>query len=67
MARQSSKSISLKDGYYLAVRQNSNAYSSPILVRRDSKEEVMRLLKQYSKVKNAEYYGHVVNNKIQDK
>lgn len=63
MARQSKK-IGLKDGYYIEIKSNVANHQSPILVRRGTKEEIDIALKQYSKTKNARYYGEIKNQKI---
>ena len=65
MARRSKK-ITLKDGFYIAVKANFNSHQSPILIRRETKKECERLLQGYVKTKNASYYGQVSNGKVID-
>lgn len=63
MARHSKK-IGLKDGYYIEIKSNVANHQSPILVRRNSKEDIELALRQYSKTKNARYYGEIKNQKL---
>ncbi len=63
MPRQSKK-ISLKDGFYIEIKASGSSHQSPILVRRNSKEEIDLALKQYGKTKNVRFYGEVKNSKL---
>lgn len=64
MARQSTKKINLKDGFYLALKSHLNNHQSPILIRRETKAEIDRLMKSYTKTKSVSYYGQVKDQKI---
>ncbi len=63
MARQSKK-IALKDGFYIEIKSNVANHQSPILVRRNSKDEIDLAIKQYGKTKNVRYYGEIRNTKL---
>lgn len=63
MSRRSKK-IGLKDGFYIEIKSSLANHQSPILVRRNSREEIDLALKQYSKTKTASYYGEIKNQKL---
>ncbi len=63
MARQSKK-IALKDGFYIEIKSNIANHQSPILVRRNSKDEIDLAIRQYGKTKNVRYYGEIRNTKL---
>ncbi len=64
MARRPSKKVNLKDGYYIALKSHLNNHQAPILIRRNSKEEIKRLMESYSKTKSVSYYGQVKDSEL---
>lgn len=62
MSRPATRSISLKDGFYIEI--SSKTGGSAIKIRRDTEEEAMKLFKQYSKTKTAKFLGEAINGKI---
>lgn len=60
MAR-ASRSINLKDGYYIEILPKFGGQS--VMVRRDNEEDVKKLMVQYQKSKNVNYIGEVLNGK----
>ncbi len=63
MARNS-RTISLKDGYYIEILPKFGGQS--VMVRRESEEEVKKLMVQYQKSKNVNYIGEVKDGKPTD-
>lgn len=58
------KKVNLRDGFYIAVDSGSGSSQSPILVRRDTKDEISLLMKTYGKAKSVSYYGEVRNSRL---
>lgn len=52
----------MKDGYYIAVRNNGT--DRPIKIRRSSRSQIDEAIEQYNKVKEVEYLGRVVDGKF---
>ncbi len=63
MAR-SSRTINLKDGFYIEILPKFGGQS--IMVRRETDEELKKLMVQYQKSKNVNYIGEVKDGKPLD-
>lgn len=64
MSRARSRKVNLKDGYYIEV--SNRLGGSPIKLSRDTKAEVMLLMKQHMKSKNVKYLGLFKDNSCID-
>jgi hypothetical protein len=62
MGRPSTRSVKLKDGYYIEVR-NKGAHSG-IKIRRDSYKAIQLALDSYSRMHDVQYIGKVENGKV---
>ena len=64
MARPPSRSVNLKDGYYIELRRSGE--NKGMKVHRDSYEEIQRAIKKYDSVYNVVYVGLVKKGKVVD-
>ncbi len=64
MARPPSRSVNLKDGYYIELRRSGE--NKGMKVHRDSYEEIQRAIKKYESVYNVVYVGLVKKGKVVD-
>lgn len=64
MGRPATKPARLKDGFYLEVK---NQGSGGILIRRDTKEQMMLAAEDYSRMKVVVILGEMKNDKWVDK
>ncbi len=62
MARPPSRSVNLKDGYYIELRRSGE--NKGMKVHRDTMEEVERATKKYETVYNVVFIGLVKNGKV---
>ncbi|MEZ5007194.1 MAG: hypothetical protein R2728_02225 [Chitinophagales bacterium] len=62
MARPPSRSVNLKDGYYIELRRSGE--NKGMKVHRDSMEEIERATKKYESVYDVVLIGLVKNGKI---
>ncbi|MBU2018009.1 MAG: hypothetical protein KJ941_00055 [Bacteroidetes bacterium] len=60
MGRPATKPARLKDGYYIEVK---NPGSSGVLVRRDTKEQMLLAVEDYSRTKVVNVLGEMRNDK----
>ena len=64
MARPATKSVNLKDGYYIELRRSGENKGRK--VHRDTMEEIDRAIKKYEPVYNVVFLGKVEGGKIVD-
>lgn len=64
MGRPATKPARLKDGFYLEVK---NQGSGGVLIRRDTKEQMMLAASDYSRMKVVNILGEMKNDKWVDK
>ena len=64
MARPPTRSVNLKDGYYIELRRSGE--NKGMKVHRDSIEEIERAVKKYESVYNVVVIGKVVKGKVVD-
>ena len=64
MARPATKSVNLKDGYYIELRRSGE--NKGMKVHRDTMEEIDRAIKKYEPVYNVVFLGRVEGGKIVD-
>lgn len=62
MARPPSRSVNLKDGYYIELRRSGE--NKGMKVHRDTMEEIERATKKYESVYDVVLIGLVKNGKI---
>lgn len=60
MGRPATKPAKLRDGFYIEVK---NPGSSGVLVRRDTKEQMLMAAEDYSRVKVVNILGEMRNDK----
>lgn len=65
MGRPPTKPARLKDGYYIEVR-NEGSKANGIKIRRDTKEEMMMAIEDYSRIKDVTVLGELKNDKWVD-
>jgi hypothetical protein len=66
MGRPPTKPAKLKDGYYIEVR-NEGSKANGIKIRRDTKEEMLMAVEDYSRIKDVNILGELKNDKWVDK
>ncbi|MCC5924240.1 MAG: hypothetical protein JJT77_10665 [Crocinitomicaceae bacterium] len=66
MGRPPTKPAKLKDGYYIEVR-NEGSRTSGIKIRRDTREEIVLAIRNYSRIKDVVVLGELKNDKWVDK
>jgi hypothetical protein len=66
MGRPPTKPAKLKDGYYIEVR-NEGSRTSGIKIRRDTREEIILAIRNYSRIKDVVVLGELKNDKWVDK
>jgi len=64
MGRPATKPAKLKDGFYIEVK---NQGSSGVLIRRDTKEQMLMAAEDYSRMKVVTILGEMKNDKWLDK
>lgn len=64
MGRPATKPARLKDGFYIEVK---NQGSSGVLIRRDTKEQMIMAAEDYSRMKEVTILGEMKNDKWIDK
>lgn len=64
MGRPATKPARLKDGFYIEVK---NQGSGGVLIRRDTKEQMMLAAEDYSRMKEVVILGEMKNDKWVDK
>lgn len=64
MGRPATKPARLKDGFYIEVK---NQGSGGVLVRRDTKEQMLMAAEDYSRTKQVNVLGEMKNDKWLDK
>jgi hypothetical protein len=64
MGRPATKPARLKDGFYIEVK---NQGSGGILIRRDTKEQMLMAAEDYSRMKQVTVLGEMKNDKWLDK
>jgi hypothetical protein len=64
MARPPTRSVNLKDGYYIELRRSGE--NKGMKVHRDSLDEIERAVKKYESVYNVVYIGKVEKGKVVD-
>lgn len=65
MGRPPTKPARLKDGFYIEVR-NEGSKANGIKIRRDTKEEIMMAIEDYSRIKDVTVLGELKNDKWVD-
>ncbi len=65
MGRPPTKPARLKDGFYIEVR-NEGSKANGIKIRRDTKEEMMMAIEDYSRIKDVTVLGELKNDKWVD-
>jgi len=58
---RSTRGITLKNGFYIEIQPKFGGQT--ILVRRDTEEMAMKLMKQYAKSKNVRFLGEFIDGK----
>jgi hypothetical protein len=66
MGRPPTKPAKLKDGFYIEVR-NEGSKANGIKIRRDTKEEMLMAVEDYSRIKDVNILGELKNDKWVDK
>jgi hypothetical protein len=66
MGRPPTKPAKLKDGFYIEVR-NEGSKANGIKIRRDTKEEMLMAVEDYSRIKDVNVLGELKNDKWVDK
>lgn len=66
MGRPPTKPAKLKDGFYIEVR-NEGSKANGIKIRRDTREEMMMAVEDYSRIKDVNILGELKNDKWVDK
>ncbi|PHR46741.1 MAG: hypothetical protein COA32_09675 [Fluviicola sp.] len=66
MGRPPTKPAKLKDGFYIEVR-NEGSKANGIKIRRDTKEEMLMAIEDYSRIKDVNVLGELKNDKWVDK
>jgi hypothetical protein len=64
MGRPATKPARLKDGFYIEIK---NQGTGGILIRRDTKEQMMLAAEDYSRMKEVVVLGEMKNDKWVDK
>ena len=64
MARPATRSVNLKDGYYIELRRSGE--NKGMKVHRDTLEEIDLATKKYESVYNVVFIGKVMKGKIVD-
>ncbi|MCH2231406.1 MAG: hypothetical protein MK105_13800 [Crocinitomicaceae bacterium] len=64
MGRPATKPARLKDGFYIEVK---NQGSGGILIRRDTKDQMLLAVEDYSRMKQVTVLGEMKNDKWVDK
>ena len=64
MGRPATKPAKLKDGFYIEVK---NQGSSGVLIRRDTKEQMLMAAEDYGRMKVVTILGEMKNDKWVDK
>ena len=64
MGRPPSRSVNLKDGYYIELRRSGE--NKGMMLHRDTHEEILRATKNYESVYNVIYIGLVKKGKVVD-
>lgn len=65
MGRPPTKPAKLKDGFYIEVR-NEGSKANGIKIRRDTREEMMMAVEDYSRIKDVNILGELKNDKWVD-
>ncbi|MGB0934424.1 MAG: hypothetical protein ACPGU5_09080 [Lishizhenia sp.] len=65
MGRPPTKPARLKDGFYIEVR-NEGSKANGIKIRRDTKEEMMMAIEDYSRIKDVTVLGELKSDKWVD-
>lgn len=65
MGRPPTKPAKLKDGFYIEVR-NEGSKANGIKIRRDTHEEMMMAVEDYSRIKDVNILGELKNDKWVD-
>jgi hypothetical protein len=64
MARPPTRSVNLKDGYYIELRRSGE--NKGMKVHRDTMEEIERAIKKYESVYQVVFIGKVEKGKVVD-
>ncbi|SFT49750.1 hypothetical protein SAMN05216474_0894 [Lishizhenia tianjinensis] len=65
MGRPPTRPARLKDGFYIEVR-NEGSKANGIKIRRDTKEEMLMAIEDYSRIKDVIVLGELKNDKWVD-
>ena len=65
MGRPSTKPTELRDGFYIEIRNRGS--KAGVKIRRDTKEQMLRAIKEYEASKDVVVIGEVSKGKILDK
>lgn len=65
MGRPPTRPKELRDGFYIEIRNKGS--KTGIKIRRDTKEEMLRAVKEYSKIKEVTALGEFKNGKSVNK
>ncbi|HIA37614.1 MAG TPA: hypothetical protein EYN89_13005 [Flavobacteriales bacterium] len=65
MGRPPTRPSRLKDGFYIEIR-NEGSTSSGIKIRRDTREEMLDAIKEYSRTKKVNVLGELIKDKWVD-
>ena len=65
MGRPPTKALELRDGFYIEIR-NKNSKTG-VKIRRDSREQMLRGVKEYERTKDVIVLGEYKNGKAVDK
>ena len=64
MGRPATKPTELRDGYYIEIRNRGS--KTGVKIRRDTKEQMLRAIKEYEASKDVVMIGEVKKGKILD-
>lgn len=65
MGRPATKPTELRDGFYIEIRNRGS--KAGVKIRRDTKEQMLRAIKEYEASKDVVVIGEVSKGKILDK
>ncbi|MBT8307328.1 MAG: hypothetical protein KJN85_10370 [Maribacter sp.] len=65
MGRPATKPTELRDGFYIEIRNRGS--KAGVKIRRDTKEQMLRAIKEYEASKDVIVIGEVSKGKILDK
>lgn len=65
MGRPATKPTELRDGFYIEIRNRGS--KAGVKIRRDTKEQMLRAIKEYEQSKDVVVIGEISKGKVLDK